>query len=49
MAMTIHGIGPLDPIAKLNKAEKAVKVKKTDEKDSINVSQEAKSKAEIYP
>lgn len=46
--MTIQGIGPLDPIAKVNKAEKAEKPKKTDATDSINVSQEAKSRAEIY-
>jgi len=46
--MTIQGIGPLDPISKPNKAEKAEKVHKSDSADSISVSQEAKSKAEVY-
>jgi len=46
--MTIQGIGPLDPISKLNKAEKTEKVHKSDSADSITVSQEAKSRAEVY-
>ncbi|HEQ72460.1 MAG TPA: flagellar biosynthesis anti-sigma factor FlgM [Spirochaetia bacterium] len=46
--MTIQGIGPLDPITKYNKTEKPEKAVKADKSDSINVSQEAKSKAEVY-
>jgi negative regulator of flagellin synthesis FlgM len=46
--MTIQGIGPLDPVAKFNKTEKTEKVVKTGKSDSINVSEEAKSKAEVY-
>ena len=46
--MTIQGIGPLEPLPKMNKAEKAEKPVKAEKSDSINVSQEAKSKAEIY-
>jgi negative regulator of flagellin synthesis FlgM len=46
--MTIQGIGPLDPVSKPNKAEKSEKVLKSDASDSISVSQEAKSKAEVY-
>jgi negative regulator of flagellin synthesis FlgM len=46
--MTIQGIGPLDPITKFNKTDKPERVAKTDKSDSINVSEEAKSKAEIY-
>ena len=46
--MTIQGIGPLDPVAKFNKTEKPEKVTKPGKNDSINVSEEAKSKAEVY-
>lgn len=46
--MTIQGIGPLDPIAKFNKTDKPEKVSKAQKNDSINVSEEAKSKAEVY-
>jgi len=46
--MTIQGIGPLDPLAKYNKTEKSEKPIKTEKSDSIQVSEEAKSKAEVY-
>jgi negative regulator of flagellin synthesis FlgM len=46
--MTIQGIGPSDPISKFNKTDKPEKVAKTGKNDSINVSEEAKSKGEIY-
>ncbi len=46
--MTIQGIGPLEPLPKMNKAEKAEKPVKAGKSDSINVSEEAKSKAEVY-
>jgi negative regulator of flagellin synthesis FlgM len=46
--MTIEGIGPVDPITKYNRSEKPEKVEKDKKTDSINLSEEAKSKAEIY-
>lgn len=46
--MTIQGIGPLDPISKFNKTDKPEKVSKTEKNDSISVSEEAKSKAEVF-
>jgi negative regulator of flagellin synthesis FlgM len=46
--MTIEGIGPIDPVIKYNKAEKPEKTEKDKKSDSINLSEEAKSKAEIY-
>jgi negative regulator of flagellin synthesis FlgM len=46
--MTIEGIGPIDPVSKFNKTEKPEKAEKGKKADSINVSEEARSKAEIY-
>ncbi len=46
--MTIEGIGPIDPVSKYNKTEKPEKAEKGKKSDSINVSEEARSKAEIY-
>lgn len=46
--MTIERIGVPDPISKFTKADKANKAKQTQKKDSINLSSEAKSKAEVY-
>ena len=46
--MTIERIGVPDPISKFKKADKAAKATKTHKKDSINLSSEAKSKAEVY-
>jgi negative regulator of flagellin synthesis FlgM len=46
--MTVERIGPPDPISNLKKAEKAARPKAKEDLDSINVSQEAKSKAEVH-
>lgn len=46
--MTIERLGPFDPISKYNKAEKASKPARLTGKDSIDLSEEAKSKAELY-
>jgi negative regulator of flagellin synthesis FlgM len=46
--MTIQGIGPLEPLPKITKTEKTEKPVVTGKSDSINVSEEAKSKAEVY-
>ncbi|TFG63372.1 MAG: flagellar biosynthesis anti-sigma factor FlgM [Spirochaetales bacterium] len=46
--MTIERLGPVDPVSKLNKTEKSSRVEKRDSTDSITVSEEAKSLAELY-
>ena len=46
--MTIERLGPVDPLAKFNKAEKTSKQVAKEEKDSIVFSEEARLKAEIY-
>jgi len=46
--MTIDGIGPLDHISKLNKANNAQQHSNVKKTDSVNVSQEAKDRAEVY-
>jgi negative regulator of flagellin synthesis FlgM len=46
--MTVERIGPLDPTSNVNKTEKPSKPKAKSDVDSINVSQEARSKAEIH-
>ena len=46
--MTIERIGAPDPVSKFNKTEKAQKPKKSETADSINVSADARSKAEVY-
>jgi negative regulator of flagellin synthesis FlgM len=46
--MTVERIGPLDPPSNIKKAEKAVKPQTKSDVDSINVSQEARSKAEVF-
>jgi negative regulator of flagellin synthesis FlgM len=46
--MTVERIGPLDPPSNVKKAEKASKLKSKSDVDSINVSQEARSKAEVF-
>lgn len=46
--MTIEGLGPVDPVSKLNKTEKSERPAKSDKKDSISVSAEAKSMGELY-
>ncbi|HTP58897.1 MAG TPA: flagellar biosynthesis anti-sigma factor FlgM [Spirochaetia bacterium] len=45
--MTVERIGPLDPAQNLKKTEKPAKTKAKSDVDSINVSQEARSKAEV--
>jgi negative regulator of flagellin synthesis FlgM len=45
--MTIDRIGPLDPVSKFNKTEKAIRPADRLGKDSIDVSDEAKLKAEM--
>ena len=46
--MTIERLGPIDPVSKYNKSDKASRPAQTSEKDSIDVSNEAKLKAEMY-
>lgn len=45
--MTIDRLGSVDPLKNLGKAEKASKVVRSDIADSIEVSMEAKARAEI--
>jgi negative regulator of flagellin synthesis FlgM len=45
--MTVERIGPLDPASNVKKTEKPAKPKTKSDVDSINVSQEARSKAEV--
>ncbi len=46
--MTVERIGPLDPTSNVKKTEKPSRLKTKSELDSINVSQEARSKAEVF-
>jgi negative regulator of flagellin synthesis FlgM len=46
--MTIERLGPIDPVSKYNKTDKASRPAQISEKDSIDVSEEAKLKAEMY-
>jgi negative regulator of flagellin synthesis FlgM len=46
--MTIERIGSPDPISRANKKDNSVKPTSKDKSDSINVSDIAKNKAEIY-
>jgi negative regulator of flagellin synthesis FlgM len=46
--MTVERIGPLEPTQNLKKTEKPSKTKAKSDVDSINVSQEARSKAEVF-
>ena len=45
--MTVERIGPLDPPTNAKKADKASKLKTKSDVDSINVSEEARSKSEV--
>lgn len=45
--MTIDRMGSLDPLTNLGKAEKPAKPVRTDRSDSIELSSEAKSQAEL--
>ena len=46
--MTVERIGPLEPTPNVKKTEKPSKAKTKSDVDSINVSQEARSKAEVF-
>ncbi len=46
--MTVERIGPLDPASNVKKTDKPAKAKTKSEVDSINVSQEARSKSEVF-
>ena len=46
--MTVERIGPLDPVSNVNRTEKPAKLKAKSDVDSINVSEEARSKAEVF-
>ena len=46
--MTVERIGPLDPASNVKKTEKPAKAKTKSDVDSINVSEEARSKAEVF-
>ena len=46
--MTVERIGPLDPVPNVKKTEKSEKTKAKSDVDSINVSPEARSKAEVF-
>ena len=46
--MNIEGIGPIDQISKLTKGHKAQKPVKSESKDSINISSDAKTMGEVY-
>ncbi len=45
--MTIDRIGPVDPLSRFNKTEKAVRSELKEKTDSIDVSSEAKKSAEL--
>ena len=46
--MTIERIGPLDPASNVKKSEKPARLKAKGDVDSINVSEEARSKSEVF-
>ena len=46
--MTIEPLGPIDPIHKLNQSGKAERQQRTEGKDSVSFSDEARLKAEVY-
>jgi negative regulator of flagellin synthesis FlgM len=46
--MTIDRVGPVDPLQNLKKAKGPEKPRKNEGEDSIQVSEEARSKAEVY-
>jgi anti-sigma28 factor (negative regulator of flagellin synthesis) len=46
--MTIDRVGPVDPVQNLKKARGPDKPRKSEGADSIHVSEEARSKAEVY-
>ena len=46
--MTIERVGPLDHLSKIRKNEGQTKSKKSQKKDSVQFSDEARAKAELY-
>jgi negative regulator of flagellin synthesis FlgM len=46
--MTVERIGPLDPASNVKKTEKPAQARTKSDVDSINVSQEARSKSEVF-
>jgi negative regulator of flagellin synthesis FlgM len=46
--MTVERIGPLDPASNVKKTERPSRLKGKGEIDSINVSEEAKSRSEVF-
>lgn len=46
--MNVERLGPLEPVAKQNKAKRSAKPVKKGGADSINISQDAKSMGEVY-
>ena len=46
--MTIDKLGPINPVSKFNKPNKTQKAVAKDTSDSINISDDAKSLAEVY-
>ena len=45
--MTIDRLGPIDPVSKYNNTSKTSRASRVQGKDSIDVSEEAKAKAEL--
>jgi negative regulator of flagellin synthesis FlgM len=46
--MTVERIGPLEPASNVQKTEKPSRLKSKGSADSINVSEEARSRSEIF-
>jgi negative regulator of flagellin synthesis FlgM len=46
--MTVERIGPPDPASNIKKTEKTSRLQSKEELDAINVSEEAKSKSEVF-
>jgi negative regulator of flagellin synthesis FlgM len=46
--MTVERIGPLEPASNIQKTEKPARVRSKGGADSINVSEEARSRSEIF-
>lgn len=46
--MTVERVGPVDPVPNLKKTQKTQQTRNQDKTDSISLSEEARSKAEVY-
>lgn len=46
--MNINSLGPVDPVSRQSSTHKVVKPVNTDGKDSIQISNDAKTMAEVY-